>query len=225
MNDPMEIEIEPAAAKDVPAIVSLHMAAFRNHFLTDLGERFLKSYYHLVLDCPAGILMVAKQVNASCIIGFVGGSVDKQELYTFIRKGRSSFFIPLLLCFPRLLRSPKLVRRLFHLRRRIQRIVSLEATQARTAELASVAVNPIYQGRAVGKRLVLAFNSFALARGAEVVTLITDAHDNMYVNGFYDNLGFQGEPYTDSPVDRLMIQYRLVLIPNHVKESEIPSAQ
>ena len=72
MNGPMQIVIEPAEAKDVPAIVSLHMAAFRNHFLTDLGERFLNSYYHSVLTCPEGILMVAKQVNASLIIGFVG---------------------------------------------------------------------------------------------------------------------------------------------------------
>ena len=54
MSNSMEILIQPASAKDVPAIVSLHMAAFRNHFLTELGEQFLNSYYHLVLDIPQG---------------------------------------------------------------------------------------------------------------------------------------------------------------------------
>jgi hypothetical protein len=43
MNIALEVLIQPASAKYVLAMVSIHMAAFRNHSLTGLGEQFLKS--------------------------------------------------------------------------------------------------------------------------------------------------------------------------------------
>ena len=90
MGNAMEVLIQPASAKDVPAIVSLHMAAFRNHFLTELGKQFLKSYYHLVLDYPGGILMVARPVDSSDAIGFVGGAVCPESFYMLMRRRRSA---------------------------------------------------------------------------------------------------------------------------------------
>ena len=40
-------------------------AIFQNHFLTDLGNCFLRHYYQLILGYPSGILLVAESSESS----------------------------------------------------------------------------------------------------------------------------------------------------------------
>lgn len=51
------VEIKLVEKKDLPDVVSIHKDAFRNFFLTELGDNFLKLYYKSVLKHKSGVLL------------------------------------------------------------------------------------------------------------------------------------------------------------------------
>lgn len=63
--------VREATANDLPGIVSIHQRAFSNFFLTRLGGEFVRRYYALVLDYPAGIVLVSE--SRGILDGFACG--------------------------------------------------------------------------------------------------------------------------------------------------------
>ena len=130
------------------AIVAVHLDAFPEFFMTQLGPRFLHEYYRHVLEHPRGILLT-ENGESECI-GFVAGFVDPAAFYRELRRGRVR--LGLAACASLMMRP----RRLFTLVANYRRAgdAALQSPDERTAELSSLAVGPRGRGRGVGSRLV-----------------------------------------------------------------------
>lgn len=62
------ITIEKANYQDINGIVAVHLDAFKDFFLSSLGERFLRLYYRSFIDSKQGIVLCAKEDNE--VVGF-----------------------------------------------------------------------------------------------------------------------------------------------------------
>jgi ribosomal protein S18 acetylase RimI-like enzyme len=204
----MAMRIIKAEHKQLSLLVALHVAAFPTNFLTQLGPRFLRLYYRLILDDPNGILLVAKDDSRDDLVGFVAGMVNPPAFYA--RMKRKSISLALAVVLPVIL-SPRRFGRLLHNRRRVKSVAASREDQEGVVELSSLAVQPDQQGRGVGKALTAAFIARARDQGARVVVLTTDAEGNDYVNRFYQKMGFACEAFADSPPGRPMNRYSKTL--------------
>jgi len=176
--------VRQAAAKDLPGIVTIHQKAFCNFFLTRLGGEFLRRYYALVLDYPAGIVLVSDRCGM--LDGFACGFVEPPEFYRLMWRNKGTFMLPALSA---LMRDPSLAAGLMYGIRRIQ--TSAHKGPARSCELSSIAVAPEAGGNGLGKALVQAFVEQARSMEAQCVYLTTDADDNEPANALYRQVGFQ----------------------------------
>jgi ribosomal protein S18 acetylase RimI-like enzyme len=195
--------IERARVADLVRIVRVHCAAFPRHFLTQLGDSFLNRYYGLILEYPLGVLL-AVTVPPDGIVGFVSGFLDPPAFYGKMRKQRWKLAVSLL---GALLRSPRLLRRLWYNRRRVAASAAAELDQRNVTELSSLAVDPVFQGKGIGRRLVEGFLARVREMGAQQVYLLTDADNSQRLNRFYTDLGFSGEPDPCSLAERPMNRY------------------
>ena len=195
--------IREASSNDLSAIASIHMAAFPRHFLTRLGKGFLHQYYHLIRSFPSGILLVSEEAKTGKLTGFVGGFLNPPAFYQMMHHKRLALALPMI---TPILRSPGLVARLLHNRRRVMNTANSQGPQNRVAELSSIAVHPLYQRLGIGKVLVVRFTAQAVEMNAVTIYLTADAND-FDSNQFYIRLGFIREPYDDGPPDRPMYKY------------------
>ncbi len=197
--------IRAVRANDLSQVVAVHQQAFRGFHMTLLGPRFLHGYYRAVLDYPAAIFLAA--MEDSQMLGFVAGFVNPPRFYTHLRSRKRSLALA---AATHLCLRPHLWRRTLHSMRRAQTLADTD-DQPHLAELASIGVSPIAQGRGVGKQLTRAFLEAARQQRATEVLLTTDAHNNDAVNRFYQNLGFRCVRQFWHTPDRLMNEYRIAL--------------
>jgi ribosomal protein S18 acetylase RimI-like enzyme len=176
--------IRPATPNDLPGIVIIHQQAFSNFFLTRLGDDFLRRYYALVLDYPAGVVLVSER--HSTLEGFVCGFVEPPEFYRLMWRNKRAFVVPALSA---LVRHPSLATGVLHGVQRIQ--TSASTAPVRSCELSSIAVAPEAGGNGLGKALVQAFVKEAWSMDAKCIYLTTDADDNESANALYRQVGFQ----------------------------------
>jgi ribosomal protein S18 acetylase RimI-like enzyme len=194
--------VRKAEQADLPGIVTIHLEAFKNFFLTRLGRGFLQRYYELVLRYRAGILLVRE--GRSGLEGFACGFVDPEEFYGLMSSSRGMFALPILSA---VLRHPSLLANIFN---SVQRVEAQAAqTSARSCELSSVAVRPEARGKGAGKALLKAFSEQAWSLGTQYVYLDTDADDNEGANALYRNAGFQFCRRFQKKKGRWMNQYVL----------------
>jgi len=175
--------IKAANLSDIKEVVKIHKAAFKEFFMTQLGAEFLKRYYCFVLIYPMSLFLVAEDHGK--IVGFVAGFLEPGHFYAFLKRNKISIAKAVI---PSLIRNPKLLMKFCANIWRVNKNSSYETKNI--CELASVAVDPNYSGRGLGKKLVKAFLNEAEKLGAEYVYLTTDARNNDYVNNFYKSLGF-----------------------------------
>ena len=176
--------VRKATVGDLPRIVTIHQEAFRQFFLTRLGGRFLREYYDLVLNYPAGIMLVSEGPRG--VEGFACGFADPAEFYQLMWRNKRSFVLPV---FSALLRHPSLTCKVLSGVQRIQTPAS--EWPARSCELSSIAVAPEISSNGLGKALMKAFLAHAQSMDAQCVYLTTDADGNDAANAFYRNVGFQ----------------------------------
>src|SRR5512143_3790547 len=67
-------------------IVEVHVDAFPQFFMTQLGRPFLRQYYRCVEAYPLGILLT--ETSPSGCVGFVAGFVDPTGFYRELRRRR-----------------------------------------------------------------------------------------------------------------------------------------
>jgi ribosomal protein S18 acetylase RimI-like enzyme len=182
-------------------VVSVHVEAFPQFFLTQLGPRFLRGYYRCVLDYPGGILLT--EGGARGVQGFVSGFVNPAAFYRELRRRRLRLGLAAL---AGLIARPSRVRTL---RANYHRAGNLahQTDGTNTAELSSLAVSPGSTGTGIGSRLVHRFAEAARAQGAERVVLTTDAHGNEAVNRFYRRLGFACTRTLEARPGRVLNEY------------------
>ena len=197
--------IRQARRDDLQAIVSIHLAAFSDSFLTCLGSGFLCRYYGLVLNYRGGILLVRE--GCAGLEGFACGFADPERFYGLMSQRKWQFMLPILSA---VIRRPSLVTRIAQRVRRVQKHETRGG--AGSCELSSVAVRPDAGGRGAGKALVQAFLIEACSLGAQQVYLDADA-DNRPANMLYHRVGFQLRRRFERYKGRSMNEYAFDLAP------------
>ncbi len=177
------IEIKKAQEKDVPEIVSIHVKAFPNFFLTSLGEGFLQLYYKSVLNSSDGVLLIGKTENES--VGFCAGTMHSAGFNARLIK---SNFLGYVSQGARLLFTQPLS--ILHLIKNMTKENADLGDKGEYAELLSIGVDPARQGGGVGKKMLTALEEEVIKRGGSVLSLTTDYEDNEKTVGFYQSLGY-----------------------------------
>ncbi|PNV80064.1 MAG: hypothetical protein C0196_03495 [Dictyoglomus turgidum] len=198
------VKIRKVKYSDIDRIVEIHKKAFSNFFMTQLGDKFLKKYYELVLNYSQNIFLVLEKDGY--IVGFVAGFINPSLFYSLMKKHKFSLALSIL---PTLFRKPWLIFRIFWNFIRVNKF-SNEKTVKTTSicELASIAVDPNYTGRGFGKLLVKSFLEKSKEMGPKFVYLTTDAKNNDAVNHFYQSLGFELYQTFIAGSRRVMNEYR-----------------
>jgi ribosomal protein S18 acetylase RimI-like enzyme len=193
--------VRKASWGDINNVVKIHIRAFPKFFLTQLGPNFLNKYYELVLTYNKNIFLVAERDGYP--IGFVAGFLEPSKYYLLIKKHKIDLGKKIISA---LIKKPKLINRIISNFRKINRLTDEE--DKKIVELASIAVDPDYSGKGVGRILIKSFLEGSKKMGAEFVYLTTDAKNNDAVNYFYLSMGFKLYKTFMAAPDRAMNEYR-----------------
>jgi GNAT superfamily N-acetyltransferase len=197
-------DIVPLASHHIQQAVQVHLAAFPNFFLTFLGPRFLKEFYHSFIEDSAGIGFAAYDPQTRQVYGVIVGPFNPAGYFKRLLKRRWWAFCCASLTA--VLKKPSVISRLF-------RAVFYRGDAPQTeglSLLSSIAVSPDIQSKGLGKLLVDAFINEVKKRGGKGVFLTTDAEGNDKVNRFYQNIGFTLESSYTTPQGRKMNRYMLL---------------
>lgn len=194
--------IRPMTSRDVPRVVEVHQAAFRNFFLTFLGPRLLRLLYGEAVSL--GEIALVAEVDGE-VVGLVMGSVQPGGFYgKLLRRRLVAFGVA---AAPAILRHPSVAVR-------VGKALLKPRTAAKpagTATLMSLAVLPVGQGHGAGRELVAGFLAEATRRGALVVNLATDRDNNEGANRFYLGAGFRLAGESVTAEGRALNEYELDL--------------
>lgn len=162
----------------------IHLTAFKDFFLTTLGNSFLKTYYSSALKSAESIAIGAVNQNDQ-IVGFCVGCTQakgyhmrliKQNLFQFLLQG-----IVILFSNPSAL---------WRLAKNIEKN-KITDDNGNYAELLSIAVSPDAKGSGIGKEMIAKFEAEAKAKGCIKVALTTDYYNNDDVIAFYKKSGYE----------------------------------
>lgn len=178
------MNIRKATLNDVNAIVEIHLDAFKGFFLTSLGKAFLRFYYSCFIKNKETVTMVAEESNV--IYGFSASSKFSKGFNSRLIK--SNLFAFGLLSLKMLFSRPcSLLRLVRNLTKKGEGVNDNEDY----AELYSIGVSKIAQGKGVGKKLLAASELVMKEEGVVYVSLTTDYDNNNKAVGFYNSMGYK----------------------------------
>ena len=184
----------------IQKISKLHMAAFPDFFLTQLGLLFLKTLYKGYLEDDNSGIIVA-EINGK-LAGFIAYSNEYSKFYKGLLKRR---LIQFAFCsLLAVIRHPSFFKRLLGAFRKSDDAKKEEPY----VELASICVNPKAEGRGIGSKLIDKLKGLTDFTMYEYINLETDACDNDAVNKFYMKNGFQLARNYVTAEGRKMNEYR-----------------
>lgn len=201
MRPTSNYELRAADPAEVVDVVDLHLEAFPQFFLSSLGPRFLGLFYQGLIDCPSGILLVARSQSHGPT-GFVGGAVDESAFFKWLLDNRRVEF--LLEAAKLGVRHPNKIPRLWRARRRDASAASFPEP----ASLLTIGTHPTARGTGVGRSLLLAFEEQLLEAGSLSYHLTTDAYENEVANRFYAANGMERAGRLSTPEGRVMFIWR-----------------
>jgi len=193
----MEIEIVPLQARHISSVVLVHLKAFPGFFLSFLGPRFLKEFYTAFVNEESSIGLIAVDAGGQ-VAGAVVGTMKPAGFFRRLVKRRWWAFC--LASMDALMRRPAIALRLF-------RAVFYRGNappDAPFALLSSIAVDPVFQNRGVGRMLLNQFIKQVTNRESMGCYLATDAEGNDAVNRFYLKNGWRVESCYITPEGRKM---------------------
>jgi GNAT superfamily N-acetyltransferase len=168
---------------DCSELAQIHIKAFPNFFLTQLGKKVLAVFYHSLINEKATVAWCLKMDTK--IIGFFVSSTQLSGLYKYIfKKNFTKFFYPLLVAF---IKKPNLI---FRILISYQSQSAFVIPDSCSATLLSICVNPDFSGAGLGKRLIFKNDDEFKKLGINAYFLTTDAENNIATNSFYSNIGF-----------------------------------
>lgn len=197
----MDTEIIPLKDLHLKQVVSVHLKAFPDFFLTFLGPGFLKVFYRSFVYDDTGIGFVAVDRQTDNVCGVIVGPLVPQGYFKRLLKKRWWAFC--LASIKAVLKKPSVSKRLF-------RAVFYRGESPGgppRALLSSIAVLPDVQQSGVGKMLVQKWIQEVSQRGGTGCFLTTDADQNEKVNAFYQKLGWKIESAYTTPEGRRMNRY------------------
>ena len=197
----MSLVIKPIIKKDIDSVVRIHIAAFPDFFLTQLGCTFLQFYYKSVLKHKLGIMMGA--FNDAGLIGFCAATqLSKSFNSSLIINNPFLFsFVGVRLLFT----NPKAIIRLL---KNLTKSDSEVEDDGSYAEILSICVDPNQQGDGVGKKLLKAVEEELNKDNIKRLSLTTDYDHNENTISFYKSLEFKIMYVFETYPNRKM--YRLI---------------
>lgn len=170
--------VRPGTRADAPAAARLHAAQIGEGFLSTLGPRFLTLLYKRIVAWPRSFLVVAEEDGE--VVGQAAATEDVGALYRqfLVRDGLVAGVVA----------APRLLRR-WRSTVETLRYGSAEGDLP-AAELLAVAVDSAWQGRGIGKALVLAANEELARRGVANARVVCAA-SNAAALGLYRSSGFR----------------------------------
>lgn len=200
------ISVVPLAQEAIPQIVTIHLRAFPNFFLSFLGPTFLREFYGSFLVDPQGLGFMAKAPDGQ-VLGAVVGPTDPRGYFKRLLFRRWwAFALPSMAAVMRRPSVAPRIARAFVYRGDVP-------TGPPRALLSSIAVLPEAQGRGVGKALIEHWLEEVRSRGVLGAFLTTDAIGNEAVNAFYLGTGWRVAGSYSTPEGRRMNRYEKDLTP------------
>ena len=180
----MSLVIKPIIKKDIDSVVRIHIAAFPDFFLTQLGSTFLQFYYKSVLKHKLGIMMGA--YNDADLVGFCAATqLSKSFNSSLIINNPFLFsFVGVRLLFT----NPKAIIRLF---KNLTKSCSENNDNGSYAEILSIGVDPKQQGGGIGKNLLKAVEEELKNCSIDKLSLTTDYYNNENAISFYKSLEYK----------------------------------
>jgi ribosomal protein S18 acetylase RimI-like enzyme len=172
------------AHTDVHSAAALHARAFDRHFLSSVGERFLREFYRGFVTDPDAVTRVTRD-DAGRIVGVVVGTVAPDR--SFRRLLRTRGLQLALAGVGAVVRRPSKAVRLI---RGMAYRGSTPVSAATGALLSSICVDPRTEHAGHGRTLIEDWWSDVQERGVVNAYLTTDADDNERVIRFYENAGW-----------------------------------
>lgn len=184
----------------ITKLSKLHMAAFPDFFLTQLGLAFLKTLYRGYMEDENSGIIVA-EVNGK-LAGFIAYSNEYSRFYKgLLKRHLIRFAFCSLLA---VIRHPSFCKRLLGAFKKSEEVKKEEAY----VELASICVNPKVESKGIGSKLIDKLKEITDFTVYEYINLETDARDNDAVNKFYIKNGFQLARSYVTAEGRKMNEYR-----------------
>jgi ribosomal protein S18 acetylase RimI-like enzyme len=165
-------------------LTQIHLASFKDFFLSTLGKKFLNTYYYACLKSSESISICSIDENDR-IVGFSMGCIQAKG---FHKRLVLHNFLPFLYQGIIILFSkPKALKRL---------AINIEKNKIKNddgiyAELLSIAVSPEFEGAGIGKNMIIRFEKEARMRGCQKIALTTDIEANENVIAFYTKSGYE----------------------------------
>lgn len=178
------MNIRKATIDDVDTIVEIHLNAFDGFFLTSLGPAFLKFYYTCFIKSNETITMIAEEDGV--IYGFSASSKFCKGFNSRLIK-RNLLAFGLLSLKMLLIRPTSLVRLVRNLTKKGENVIDNEDY----AELYSIGICKLAQGKGVGKKLLSKSEQVMKEEGVSRVSLTTDYDNNNQAVGFYHSMGYE----------------------------------
>jgi ribosomal protein S18 acetylase RimI-like enzyme len=189
---------------DVTAAAEIHLRSFPGFFLSFLGPSFLKEFYRNMVDSPFGVAIVVCCQNE--VAGLACGSYKISAFYRDFIKTR--WLNLSLAALPSVVKKPSTAVRLM---RAIITRPGFDKDISIPGELSSIAVDPEWEGRGLGRALLTAFLQRMKSSGCTEMTLDTDRDNNERVNAFYLRNGFTLAGTDRTPEGRWMNRYIIKL--------------
>ena len=167
-----------ATIHDVEQIVKIHTSAFADFFLTSLGVDFLRFYYSSFIKNKETMCLVA--VDNDEVVGFSAATIKSKGFNT--RLILSNIILFFLWSCKMLCANPKALIRLM---RNLTKKSDIINDNEEYAELFSIGVSPVCQGKGVGSLLLTQTEMLVCQRGGAKLSLTTDCNNNESAIAFY----------------------------------------
>ena len=171
---------------DVPSVARVHLEAFEEFFLSELGYNFLCVMYRAFLVNPSGIFVVQESKDDK-VTGFAVGALSsgKKDRWLALRFMPHFFWaaLPAILQHPRVIIT-RLVTRFFETGFPFN-------VPNNAAVLRSIGVLTSERGSGAASALLGAFEQIAFQQGSASVYLTTDHDNNERAQKFYERHGYR----------------------------------
>ncbi len=184
---------------DSHKIAEIHIKAFPNFFLSDLGYDFLVLFYKSIIKDQNTIAICLEDSHE--IIGFAIGTKNYDSFYKKLLF--SNFFSFSLVLFKKFVSKPTLLTRMiisFYSSKKVKNISKYRSC------LLSICIDPGYSKKGLGSLLIKNFEFYLFKNDIISYFLTTDANNNDSVNKFYIKNNFNLD-YTFLQGKRLMNVY------------------
>lgn len=178
------ITIRKAMVNDVESIVKIHEEAFPDFFLTTLGERFLCLYYGCMSKSGEALTLCA--MDEGKVVGFSSTALKSAGFNTRLIKNNIMKFA--VEAMKLLFTNPKSLVRLVN---NFTKKSSDVEDNGNYAELFSIGVSPLCQGKGVGSLLISENERMIREGGGKRLSLTTDKDNNESAIAFYQRNGYK----------------------------------